>query len=112
MGHKLVCFRCRKAFNLNSDATVRQNQSQKCPDCKEAAVMLTHRFRPPRRARINKWKVAEYLYKNGFAYEHIFANVDPLKIKGYVKYPETIEKAKEFIEIYANQSEFRLKTQL
>lgn len=112
MGYKLTCFKCRKAFNLNSDATVRQNQSEKCPECGEAAVILSHRFRPPRRQSISRWKVVEFLYEKGFIYEHIFENGDALEIKGYVEYPTTMEEAKEFVCLYANQSELLRKPRL
>lgn len=96
MSYKLVCLNCQKAFNLSPDYIEREKQSLKCPECRELAVYFPHRFRPPKKADSNKWAVVKYLYDNGFTYQHI-SNQEG---NSYVKYPETMTEAKEFVEKY------------
>jgi transposase-like protein len=98
MGHKKVCFTCRKSFNLGSD-----HENVKEPNCLECGVKMTlmpPRFRPPKKTEIKKWETAAFLIKNGFPYHHIF----DYEVSGnYVPYPENIKEAKYFIEKYKEQ---------
>ena len=70
MGHKLVCFNCRKVKNLDSNFDKSESINNICTKCNSAMKRLPHRFRPPKKEDLKKWKVVEYLFENGFEYEH------------------------------------------
>jgi hypothetical protein len=67
---------------------------------------VPHRFRPPKRNDLKKWKVAIFLNVNGFLYEHVYESIYKVKditiIEGFAKYPENMLDAKEFVEKYKN----------
>ena len=50
----------------------------------------------PKKKTLKKWKVVEYLFENGFEYEHFY----DFENEKYLKIPENIYEAKEFIENY------------
>ena len=103
MGYKNVCLECRTAFNMQYDAIREAN----CPECKKPMQLMPHRFRPPKKEDVQKWLTVKYLVEHGFNYHHVFdipASRDPLKVAGYVQYPENLRKAKEFVEKYKDQA--------
>jgi hypothetical protein len=72
-------------------------------------IILSHKFRPPKKTDDKKWETVKYLIENGFYYEHVYPK-DETNSKGiksyitYVKYPENISDAKEFVEKYKKQA--------
>jgi len=98
MGHKNVCFKCRKSQNLGSNFD--NIRKSKCPECGVIMKLMPHRFRPPKKQDEKKWEVVKYLVSEGFEYQHI---LDDEIINTYVPYPETMNQAKEFVEKYKNQ---------
>jgi DNA-directed RNA polymerase subunit RPC12/RpoP len=103
MGAKHVCFSCRKAFNVPYGHT----GPNACPDCGQSIVVLPHRFRPPKKRDEQKWETVKYLVSKGFFYEHIgYENLpfakrpEGYKVQNYVRYPENLREAKEFVIIY------------
>ena len=101
MGHKKVCFNCRKAFNVSND--IEEKISMTCPNCGGMTSLLDHKFRPPKITEIEKWKVAEYLKNNGFLYQHVYKNYE------IVPYPDNMKDAKEFVEAYKMQGYYNIK---
>lgn len=99
MGHKIVCFECKKAFNLGTDLS--SNKEIICSDCGKKGVIFPHRFRPPRKTDIKKWEVVCFLFSNGFKYHHIYFE----NTKKYVNYPENLREAKEFVKTYKAYAE-------
>jgi DNA-directed RNA polymerase subunit RPC12/RpoP len=103
MGNKSVCFNCKKSFSFfNAEA------QKVCPECKGEVFVYPHRFRTPKKDDIKKWAVVEYLKENDFFYQHIskeYEYIDANGIvricSGYVKIPETMREAKEFVEGYS-----------
>ena len=97
MGHKLVCFNCRKVKNLDSNFDKSESINNICTKCNSEMKRLPHRFRPPKKEDLKKWKVVEYLFENGFEYEHFLWFWKWKIFKNSWKY---IYEAKEFIENY------------
>jgi hypothetical protein len=98
MGHKNVCFACRKAFNMGSDFN--KIKASYCPDCQNIMTQMTQRFRPPKKSNDMAWKTAHFLVNNGFPYQYIY---DEDIIPTYVPYPETLNEAKNFVIKYQSQ---------
>ena len=105
MGHKKVCLQCRKAFSI--DIYKVGDIALTCPDCGGNGYLISHRFRPPAKDDLKKWQVVEILIKNGFPYDHVYEDVDERGHRNLVKYPETIQEAREFVVKYQRQA--RLK---
>jgi len=89
MGHKKVCFTCRKAFSLYDYEAKQVNLT--CPECGLDTILLNHKFRPPRRDDLKQWHLAKFLVDHGFLFNHAYKD-DKL-----VQYPTNIEDAKQFV---------------
>jgi len=98
MGHKKVCLNCKKAFSIYTNKSKEVNLT--CPECGLKTVLVSHRFRPPKREDFKQWDLAEFLMTHGFPYQHIFENYQ------YVQYPTTMEEAKEFVVKFKSQAYF------
>ena len=107
MGYKNVCLTCRKAFNMGTDNdNIRQ---AKCPECGDLMTLMNHRFRPPKKDDIKKWDTVRYLVQNGFVYQHVYAKIEMkgnvvTSVQDYVRYPETLKEAEEFVKKYKRQA--------
>lgn len=98
MGHKNVCFSCRKAFNLGSDFD--NLKLANCPECGVEMKLMSQRFRPPKSREVKKWETAQFLVERGFPYQHISDD----DVEGnYVPYPENRREAEAFVEKYKDQ---------
>lgn len=96
--NKHVCFACRKSINAPYSAPT----PAPCPACGAARVVLPHRFRPPKQRQTEQWAAAQYLVEHGFRYQHLESKYFPAwATEGiYVRYPENLRAAKEFVEAY------------
>jgi len=101
MGHKKVCFDCRKAYSINGLAF--ENIQHTCPECGLKAVIINHKFRPPKREDIKLWDLAKFMVDHGFYFGHVVEN------GVYVNYPVTMEDAKIFVVKYKRQAYFPSK---
>ncbi len=107
MGHKSVCFECKKSFSQGTDF---QNiHESNCPNCGEPVTMLSHRFRPPKITETKKWETVKFLIQNGFKYQHIYKDINEPKngeksLSNLVPYPENLREAKDFVEKYKQQA--------
>lgn len=104
MGHKNVCFGCRKAFNVPYEGI----REIACTTCGTPMTQLPHRFRPPKKNEDAKWETAKFLVEQGFPYHHVY-NRDGVignrdKPENYVDYPESMREAREFIVTYREQA--------
>ena len=89
MGHKKVCFTCRKAFSLyNYDA---KHVNLICPECGLDTILLNHKFRPPKRDDLKQWQLAKFLVDHGFLFSHVY------KDNIMIHYPKTMEEAEIFV---------------
>jgi len=107
MGYKNVCLDCRKTFSLGTDFT--KFRESKCPDCGKIMTFVSYRFRSPKIADDKKWQTTRFLIENGFKYHHIYKTIriSANGVKSYenfVKYPENMRDAKEFVNLYKNQA--------
>jgi hypothetical protein len=56
------------------------------------------------------WEVAEFLYKNGFVFQHVYKDVslsrrvDEYSSANYAPYPKTMNEALEFVNAYKGQA--------
>ncbi|WP_316794076.1 hypothetical protein [Pedobacter frigoris] len=96
MGHKKVCFECRKAYSING--LMFSEIEHSCPECDCKAVVLNHKFRPPKREDTKQWDLAKFLVDHGFYFDHVNCN------GSYVRYPTTMEDAKTFVVKYKKQA--------
>lgn len=107
MGHKAVCFNCRKSFS-----SYKTEMPQICPECGGEVFIYPHRFRPPAKNNLTKWAVVEYLKQHDILFwHHIYEEFELVDQNGskrissrYVEYPETMRAAKEFVEKYGQQA--------
>lgn len=100
MGYKSVCFKCRKSFSRPHSAF--GHVPEKCPNCGGTVALLNHTFRPPKQTDKDAWEVVQYLYENGFTYQHIqitskSSASDKMK---YAVYPTNMKEAREFVIKY------------
>lgn len=108
MRHKRVCFNCRKSFNISYEQ--QSEERAICPQCGSELVYLDQKFKPPKQEDVKAWEVTEFLYKNGFVYQHVYRDVslsirvDEYSSANYVPYPKTIKEALEFVETYKGQA--------
>lgn len=101
MGHKNVCINCRRVSNMGTDRNVIHEST--CSECGEPMILMTHRFKPPKKSDDQKWLTVKFLLDNGFNYQHIPDLDENGKQKSndaYIDYPENLRDAKEFIERY------------
>jgi hypothetical protein len=108
MGHKSVCFNCKKAFSLGSDFT--RPKHTICPECKGEVFIYPHRFRPPAKNDNQKWEVIKCLKDYHFFYQHIHEEYEHFDKNGvlkicsrYAQYPETMREAKDFVFKYSKK---------
>ena len=102
MGNKSVCFNCKKSFSF-----FKTDIQKNCPECEGELFVYPHRFRTPKKDDIKKWAAVEYLKEHGFFYQHINIKYEYIDsngtatiCSGYVKIPETMREAKEFVNQY------------
>lgn len=93
MGHKVVCFNCKKALSIGTDFSY--SPSSKCAICSNLLVVYNHKFKPPKMTDIKAWEVVEFLGLHGFVFQRI---VD--KDGKSIQYPTTMADAKEFVLKY------------
>jgi hypothetical protein len=99
MGHKKVSLECKIAFNLAFDRGL--ELAYACTECGKPMTLLPHRFRPPKRTDDSKRELVRFLVENGFYYQHIPEAGSGDK-PGYVKYPDNLREAADFVIKYKN----------
>jgi hypothetical protein len=79
-----------------------------CPDCGMPMTLMTHRFRPPKKADDQKWETVKFLVENGFPYQHVYEEVtqkdNEKAAKKYADYPENLREAREFVKKHKEQA--------
>lgn len=100
MGHKKVCFTCRKAFSTYTNEA--ETIHLICPECGGKTLLLSHRFRPPKRENIKQWDIVKFITDHGFTFEHVYKHKGS-GVYTIVPYPETMEEAKEFVIVNKHQ---------
>ncbi|MFN8358688.1 MAG: hypothetical protein U0264_02125 [Candidatus Kapaibacterium sp.] len=106
MGHKVVCLDCRISFSQGTDLNNRREAN--CPTCGKPMLLLSHRFRPPKKSDDKKWETVKLLIDNGFYFQHIYETVETnngiTSFQNLVAYPENLRDAREFVERYKYQA--------
>lgn len=64
MGHKLICFKCRKSFSIGTDYSV--EHSNVCPNCGNAMTIVDQKFKPPKKLDERQWEVVSFLVEHDF----------------------------------------------
>jgi hypothetical protein len=104
MGHKNVCFNCRTAFNVPYE-DIREVARTTCG---VPMAQLPHRFRPPKKGETPKLETVKFLVENGFPYHQIYRRDETPnhynRVENYIKYPENMKEAREFVVKYTSQA--------
>jgi predicted RNA-binding Zn-ribbon protein involved in translation (DUF1610 family) len=106
MGNKKLCLSCKKSFSILRERGGLSNF--KCPQCRNQAIIVTHRFRSPKIEDKRKWNVVKFLIENGFKYQHI-SIYEPdchgiQRFVAYAHYPLNMIDAIEFVNTYRDQA--------
>lgn len=97
MGYKNVCVNCKTAFSTGMDYyEVRQT---KCTKCNELMILVSQKFKPPKKIDSLGWKLVKLLLDNNFIFNSVYTKVDK-NILLKVSYPKTLAEAEEFIKLY------------
>ena len=97
MGYKNVCLNCKRVDNLGTD--FEKFKTGNCPECKEKMIFVDHKFRPPKKTDKKGWLLAEFLIQHGFVFQRVLD-----ENHAYVRYPQSIEEAKEFVVKYKDSA--------
>ncbi|GAA4902500.1 hypothetical protein [Mucilaginibacter defluvii] len=105
MGYKKVCLNCRVAFNLSQ---VTNKVITLCPSCGVQYKIYNHKFRPPKKTDAKQWRVVQYLYLQGFNYQHVSDDLPSKEWYAsngyYMRYPKTMKDAVKFVALFKGQS--------
>jgi hypothetical protein len=93
-----VCFACRKSFKLPVSSGPRL-----CPQCRCPMEMLSRKFSAPRSADIAQWKKVQFLVEHGFRFYSVY-EATASGGKQSVRYPSTLEEAKDFVVVFREQA--------
>ena len=102
MGYKKVCLECKIVFNR--DIELGTKLKYPCPECGKSMILLSHRFRAPKKTDLKTWETVKYLIENGFPFQHIYKIEDGKLTNEYAEFPNSMKEAKEFVEIYKEQA--------
>lgn len=97
MAHKKICLKCRISFSINTNSELENNKVVNCSNCHEAMLIVHHKFKPPKRNDLKKWKFVELLVNNGFLFQSVYENIS-VGVFLKVDYPKNLKEAKEFVE--------------
>jgi hypothetical protein len=99
MGYKTICLECRKTFNHGSD--FEKFHIGNCPECGKLMLEIDQKFKAPKSSDDRKWETVKFLVNHGFRYQRI----SEIKYQiPFVKYPENLRDAKEFVAKYSDQA--------
>lgn len=102
MGYKKISLACKIAFNRDLD--LGSKLTYPCPECGNPMILLSHRFRAPKKTDFNAWEVVTFLIENGFPYQHIYKLENNNLTSEYAEFPTSLKDAQEFIETYKEQA--------
>ncbi len=91
-----ACLECRKAFKRHNDTDA---LTMKCPECGGSAHRTSRKFKAPRRSDLQQWEKVRFLLEHGFRFFSVRDDSG-----SYVRYPETLAEAREFVRKYRNQA--------
>ncbi len=89
-----VCFSCRKSFKQPVSSTLR-----KCPSCRQPMIMLSRKFSAPASRDKKQWEKVQFLVEHGFKFYSVYELLSD-GVYQRVRYPETLQEAKEFVVRY------------
>ncbi len=97
MAHKKVCLKCRISFSISTNSEIENIKVVNCSHCNEKMAIVHHKFKPPKRNDLKKWKLVELLVKNGFLFQSVYEQIS-VGVFLKVDYPKNLIEAKEFVE--------------
>lgn len=66
--HPFVCVGCRRAFKRSGEG----REEAPCPGCGGRAILLSRKFKPPRRGDVRQWAKVTALLNLGFRFDTIY----------------------------------------
>lgn len=98
------CLKCKTSHKRKFDGDpCDYPATMMCPICKETSYNFGRKFKPPKKSNTLQWKKIEYLVSHGFYFQPVQKEVEK-NIFYRVKYPETLNDAKDFVIEYKNQT--------
>ena len=97
MGYKNICLESRTSYSKGSD--FENHIESNCPQCGLKMILVNHKFKPPKKSEVKKWKMVKLLVENGFKFQAVYNLIE----KGMflkVNYPKDVNEAKDFIKKY------------
>ena len=92
-----ACLNCCKSFKREFNSTNGIPSELPCPECGGVSYNFGRHFKAPKKTDKRQWQKIRFLLEHGFRFQKIRIG------SGHhdtVKYPETLEEAKEFVEKY------------
>lgn len=93
-----VCLDCRKTFKKPRSVAARL-----CPECAGPLVALSRKFSAPKSSDIKQWEKVRFLVANGFLFQTVQDRNES------VRYPKTLDEAREFVAKYSKQAILRAR---
>ena len=101
MGYKNICLACRTSYSKGNNY---KNQTESnCPQCGKKMILVSHKFKPPKKAAIKSWRIVKLLIENGFKFQAIYDQTG----KGIflkVNYPKNLNEAEAFVKKYKRKA--------
>lgn len=93
-----ACFDCQKSFKRHVEAfPIDYPDHMSCPECEGISVNLGRDVKAPKKDDVKQWEKVKFLVDHGFLFQKIRVGASH---HDTVRYPETLEEAKEFVQTY------------
>ncbi|MDH3694301.1 MAG: hypothetical protein OER96_07005 [Gammaproteobacteria bacterium] len=93
-------FECRKTFNRFPVNSIQETRV--CPNFAKNAIMMSHRFRSPKKNDDRQLKKVKFRVENGFFFQKIYEEDGGVWTR--IRYPSSFEGAPEFVNKYKDQA--------
>ncbi len=96
-----ACFSCRSVFSRPPVNSVTETRT--CPTCGAQSVMMSQRFKAPKKSDLQQWKKVQLLAESGFFFQKVY-NQEEDNLWRRVGYPKTLREAQIFVDQFQDQA--------